>query len=163
MGFEDVVAVLGQAFNLELKVVQGTTVFEVASDDGGTKVQILLQNTGERNLVLMSADLGAVPPEGRERLFQSMLEANNLFSGTVGSTLALDAASGSARLQRYLPGDDLANNVMRILGAFIETALLWSRMIADYRPSADSPDEPAENPSDEWKPQGLGNFHVMQV
>ncbi len=24
MGFEDVVAVLGQAFNLELKVVQGT-------------------------------------------------------------------------------------------------------------------------------------------
>ena len=82
MGFEDVVAVLGQAFNLELKVVQGTTVFEVASDDGGTKVQILLQNTGERNLVLMSAD---------------------------------------------------------------------------------SPDEPAENPSDEWKPQGLGNFHVMQV
>jgi hypothetical protein len=49
MGFEDVVAVLGQAFNLELKVVQGTTVFEVASDDGGTKVQILLQDARERN------------------------------------------------------------------------------------------------------------------
>ena len=163
MSFEDIVAVLGQAFSLELKVVQDTTVFEVVSDDGGTKVQILLQNTGERNFVLISADLGEVPPEGREKLFQTMLEANNMFSGTVGSTLALDAASGSARLQRYVPGDDLANNVMGTLEPFIETALTWSRMIVDYRPSADSPDEPAENTSDEWKPQGLGNFHIMQV
>jgi DNA-binding ferritin-like protein (Dps family) len=91
MSFEDIVAVLGQAFSMELKVVQDTTVFEVVSDDGSTKVQILLQDTGERNLVLLSADLGEVPPEGREKLFQTMLEANNMFSGTVGSTLALDA------------------------------------------------------------------------
>lgn len=34
MSFEDVVAVLGQAFSLELKVVHDTTVFEVVSDDG---------------------------------------------------------------------------------------------------------------------------------
>ena len=163
MNFEDIVAVLGQAFSLELKVVQDTTVFEVVSDDGGTKVQILLQNTGERNLVLISADLGEVPPEGREKLFQTMLEANNMFSGTVGSTLALDAASGSARLQRYVSGDDLANNVMGALEPFIETALLWSRMITDYRPSVDSPDEPAGNPMDDWKMQGLGHFHIMQV
>ena len=160
MSFEDIVAVLGQAFGMELKVVQDTTVFEVASDDGSAKVQILLQDAGERNLVLLSADLGEVPPEGRERLFQTMLEANNMFSGTVGSTLALDAASGGARLQRYVPGDDLANNVMGTLEAFIETALTWSRMIADYRPSDDSS---GENTSDEWKPQGLGNFHIMQV
>jgi len=160
MSFEDIVAVLGQAFSLELKVVQDTTVFEVVSDDGSTKVQILLQDTGERNLVLLSADLGEVPPEGREKLFQTMLEANNMFSGTVGSALALDAASGSARLQRYVPGDDLANNVMGILEAFIETALLWSRMIADYRPSDDSP---GENASDGWEPHGLGSFHIMQV
>ena len=163
MSFEDIVAVLGQAFGMELKVVQDTTVFEVVSDDGGTKVQILLQAPGERNLVLLSADLGEVPPEGREKLFQTMLEANNMFSGTVGSVFALDAASGSARLQRYVPGDELANNVMGTLEAFIETALTWSRMIADYRPSDDSPDEPAEKAPDEWKPQGLGNFHIMQV
>ena len=145
MSFEDIASVLGQAFGLELKVVQDTTVFEVVSDDGSTKVQILLQDSGERNLVLMSADLGEVPPEGRERLFQTMLEANNVFSGTVGSTLALDAASGNARLQRYMPGDDLANNVMCTLEPFIETALLWSRMIADYRPSVDAPMEFTES------------------
>ena len=163
MSFEDIVAVLGQAFSLELKVVQDTTVFEVVNDDGSTKVQILLQNTGERNLVLISADLGEVPPEGREKLFQTMLEANNMFSGTVGSTLALDAASGRARLQRYVPGDDLANNVMGALEPFIETALTWSRLITDYRPSVDSPGEPAENQLDEWKTHGLGKIHIMQV
>ena len=163
MNFEDVAAVLGQAFGMELNVVQETTVFEVVSDDGGTKVQILLQNAGERNLVLMSADLGEVPPEGREKLFQTMLEANNAFSGTAGSTLALDAASGSARLQRYMPGDDLANNVTGAVESFIETALLWSRMIADYRPSADSPGKPAESPLDEGKMHGPGSFHVLQV
>ena len=146
MSFEDLASVLGQAFGLELKVVQDTTVFEVVSDDGSTKVQILLQDSGERNLVLMSADLGEVPPEGRERLFQTMLEANNMFSGTVGSTLALDAASGNARLQRYMSGDDLATNVMVTLEPFIETALLWSRMIADYRPSVDAPMEFTESP-----------------
>ena len=160
MSFGDIVAVLEQAFGMELKVVQDTTVFEIASDDGGTKVQILLQAPGERNLVLLSADLGEVPPEGREKLFQTMLEANNMFSGTVGSTLALDAASGSARLQRYVPGDDLANNVMGTLEPFIETALTWSRMIADYRPSDDSP---GEDTSDDWASHGQGNFHVMQV
>ena len=53
MSFEDIVAVLGQAFGLELKLVQDTTVFEVVSDDGRTKVQILLQDSGERNLVLI--------------------------------------------------------------------------------------------------------------
>lgn len=163
MRFEDIAAVLGQAFGMALKVVQDTTVFEVASDDGTAKVRILLQDAGERGLVLISADLGEVPPEGREKLFQTMLEANNMFSGTVGSTLALDAASGNARLQRYVPGDDLANNVTGVLEPFIETALLWSRMIADYRPSVDSPDEPAGDPLDEWKMQGLGSFHIMQV
>ena len=115
MVFEDIVAVLGRAFGLELEIVHDTTVFEVESDDGSTKVQVAIHYADERNLLLVSADLGEMPPEGREKLFQTMLEANNMFSGTVGSTLALDAASGSARLQRYVPGDDLANNVMGTL------------------------------------------------
>ena len=46
MCFEDVVEGLGRAFSLELTVVQGTTVFEAASKDSGTKVQMLVQNAG---------------------------------------------------------------------------------------------------------------------
>ena len=101
MVFEDIVAVLERAFKLELSVVQDATVFEVASEDGSTKVQVLLQSVSERKLVLLSADLGEPPPEGCEKLFRTMLEANNLFSGTAGATLALDQTSGRFRLQKY--------------------------------------------------------------
>lgn len=168
MSFEDIVAVLEQSFSIELKVVQDTTVFEVSSEDGRTTVQVLLQDASEQKLVLISANLGEVPPEGRETLFRTMLEANNMFSGTVGSTLALDAASGTARLQRYVAGENLANDVMGTLDSFIETALLWSRMISDYRPSSDSQDDSRQDSSsadsfDDWKIRGIGSFGMMQV
>ena len=149
--FEDIVEVLGRTFSLELKVVQGTTVFEVTSEDGGTKVQVLVQDVVERKLVLMSADLGEPPPDGGEKLYRTMLEANNLFSGTAGATLALDAATGRFRLQKYESPDGLANDAEAKLVSFIETALFWSRAIADFRPSG----EGLEIPSD--------GFHVMHV
>ena len=151
MCFEDIVAVLGRAFGFELKVVQDTTVFEVTSEDGGTKVQVLVQDVGERNLVLMSANLGEVPPDGVERLCRTMLEANNLFEGTAGATLALDAATGRFRLQKYESPDELANDAKEKVESFIETALFWSRAIADFRPSGDGPQTPSSD------------FHVMQV
>ena len=151
MSFEDIVAFIGRAFSLELKVVQDTTVFEVDSEDGGTKVQVVIQNVSERNAVLMFADLGEPPPDGGERLYRTMLEANNLFEGTAGSTLAFDAATGRFRLQRYESPDELSNDAMAKIESFIETALFWSRAIADFRPSADE----ADNHS--------GDFHVMQV
>lgn len=163
MGFEDIASFLSQSFGLDLKVVEDATVFEVASEDGSTKVQILMQDMSEQKFVLMSADLGEVPPEGRETLFRTMLEANNMFSGTVGATLALDAASGSARLQRYIAGDDLANDVMGNLEPFIETALVWSRMITNYRPAGDSSGDTSCNSPDEWKTSAPGTFRMMQV
>ena len=151
MSFDDIVSVLSRAFGLELKVVQDTTVFEVESEDGGTKVQVVIHYVGERKLVLMSADLGEPPPEGGERLYRTMLEANNLFEGTAGATLALDAATGRFRLQRYESPDELSNDAKAKIDSFIETALFWSRAIADFRPSGDE----ADNHS--------GDFHVMQV
>ena len=151
MSFDDIVSVLSHAFGLELKVVQDTTVFEVDSEDGSTKVQVVIHYVSERRLVLMSADLGEPPPEGGERLFRTMLEANNLFEGTVGATLALDAATGRFRLQRYESPDEFSNDTKAIVESFLETALFWSRAIADFRPSEEEPEAPS------------GDFHVMHV
>ena len=150
MVFEDVVAVLERAFKLELSVVNDTTVFEVASEDGGTKVQVLVQNVDERKLVLLSADIGEPPPEGCEKLFRTMLEANNLFSGTAGATLALDPAAGRFRLQKYESPDELANDAEGRIVSFIETALVWSRSIADFRPSGE-------------EGESHGDFRAIQV
>ena len=151
MSFDDIVSVLSHAFGLELKVVQDTTVFEVDSEDGSTKVQVVIHYVSERRLVLMSADLGEPPPEGGERLFRTMLEANNLFEGTVGATLALDAATGRFRLQRYESPDEFSNDTKAIVESFLETALFWSRAIADFRPSDEEPEAPS------------GDFHMMHV
>ncbi len=151
MIFEEIASILENAFHLELKVVEDSTAFEVASEDGGTKVRVLIQSEDERNLVLMSADLGGLPPEGAERLCRILLEANNLFSQTAGATLALDSAAQRFRLQKYESPDELANDVEKKIVSFIETALFWSRAIADYRPS-----EVREDASHE-------DFRMMQV
>ena len=151
MSFDDIVSVLSRAFGLELKVVQDTTVFEVDSEDGSTKVQVVIHYVSERKLVLMSADLGEPPPEGGERLYRTMLEVNNLFEGTVGATLALDAATGRFRLQRYESPDEFSNDIKAIVESFIETALFWSRAIADFRPTGEEPEVPS------------GDFHMMHV
>ncbi len=137
MRFDEIVSALERAFSLELAVVDETTVFDVASEDGGTKVQVLIQNVDERNKVFVSADLGEPPPEGLEKLLRTMMEANNLFAGTAGATLALDAATGRFRLQKYVSHGDLDANIEASMEEFIETALFWSRSIADYRPSSD--------------------------
>ena len=151
MCFEDIVSVLERAFGLELKFVQDTTVFDVDSEDGGTKVQVAIHYVSERKLVLMSADLGEPPPEGGERLCRTILEANNLFEGTAGATLALDAATGRFRLQMYESPDELSNDAKAKVDSFIETALFWSRAIADYRPTGEEPEAPP------------GDFHMMHV
>ncbi len=157
MTFDDIVALLKQSFGLELKVVEGTTVFEVVSEDGGTKVKVLMQNVGEYNKVLLSADLGEPPQGGSEALFRTMLEANNLYGGTTGGTLALDSASGHCRLQKYESSDEFANDPVNRLQTFIETALNWSRLIADHRPGlADEDIDPGEMRS-------VGAFTMMQV
>lgn len=134
MVFEDIIAVVERMLKVELAVVQGTTVFEVAGEDGG-RVQVLVQDESERHRVLLSADLGEPPPEGEATLFRTMLEANNLFSGTAGATLALDAATGRFRLQKAEIPEELANDVDGHLVAFIETALNWRRAIEDFRPA----------------------------
>lgn len=157
MTFDDIVALLKQSFGLELKVVEGTTVFEVASEDGGTKVKVLMQNVGEYNKVLLSADLGEPPQGGSEALFRTMLEANNLFVGTAGASLALDSASGRCRLQKHEPSDEFANDPVNRLETFIETALNWSRLIADHRPGLTDEDiDPGEM-------RRGGAFTMMQV
>ncbi len=151
MKFDEIVATLERAFSLELATVDGTTVFEVASEDGGTKVQVSIQNVDQHQKVLMSADIGEPPPEGLETLLRSMMEANNLFEGTAGATLAMDAATGRFRLQAYESQDVLGDSLVARMETFIETALFWSRTIADYRPSSEE---------EETVPHAIGDIRV---
>ena len=158
MVFEDIIAVIERMLKMELAVVQGTTVFEVAGEDGG-QIRVLVQDESERHRVLLSADLGEPPPEGAEKLFRTMLEANNLFTGTAGATLALDAATGRFRLQKAELPDELANDLDGRLVSFIETALNWRRAIEDFRSAGDGDPDAGD---DEVVAPG-GGFGMFQV
>ncbi|MBR4251540.1 MAG: type III secretion system chaperone [Kiritimatiellae bacterium] len=60
---------------------------------------------------------GRAPPEGREALYKTLLEANDLFAGTLGATLSLNPANGRIRLQRFDDGTvfgDIKDNGKRL-------------------------------------------------
>ena len=62
-----------------------------------------------------------------------------------------DAATGRFRLQKYESPDELSNDAKAKVELFIETALFWSRAIADFRSSGEGPETPS------------AGFHIMQV
>ena len=137
MNFEEAVRTAGVALGVEFTVENGTCAF-FAGDDDKNGVTILMHEVAEHNIMLTTADLGELPLQGRERLYRAMLEANNIFMGTGGSTLSLEAASDHVLLQRFDHLESFARQgAGQMVAGFIETALSWRRIIRDFRPEAE--------------------------
>ena len=101
MTFEDAIAALGAEFGVELSGEGGTASFEVASGDGDFEpVNVTLTYEPEDETLLVSADAGAVDLEGGDEPLLWMLEANHMFSGTMGASFCVD--DGHAKLQRRI-------------------------------------------------------------
>ena len=97
MTFEDAIAALGAEFGVELSGEGGTAGFEVASEDGDFEpVDVTLTYEPEGEMLLVSVDVGAVDPEGGDEPLLKMLEANHMFSGTMGASFCVD--DGRAKL-----------------------------------------------------------------
>lgn len=156
MTFQDLTAAIGAAFGTEIAVVDETCAFAVGgADEGAPCVEVMLQGVPERDLVLFSADLGEVPPDGDARLYRTLLGANHFFAQTAGATLSLDAAANRLRLQKYEHPDELANDIEKTLSSFLDAALNWAKTIADYRAGGSG-----EEGRDKRVPPAFG---VMQV
>lgn len=101
MTFEDAIAALGAEFGVALSDEDGTASFEVASGDGDFEpVNVTLTYEPEDETLLVSADAGAVDLEGGDEPLLWMLEANHMFSGTMGASFCVD--DGHAKLQRRI-------------------------------------------------------------
>ena len=101
MTFEDAIAALGAEFGVALSDEDGTASFEVASGDGDFEpVDVTLTYEPEDEMLLVSADAGAVDLEGGDEQLLWMLEANHMFSGTMGASFCVD--DGRAKLQRRI-------------------------------------------------------------
>ena len=139
MTFPQLLAALSEKLELELVDEGGATAIEI---DGTT---IVLQEAGD-GLLLMHADLGEIPPDRRESLASAALQANYLYQGTGGSTLAANPSDGHLHLQRYnwLDRSD-ADKSLDALSRFADTAFRWKELLSA---PLEAPAEEAGAPSD---------------
>ena len=125
MTFGELIDGLGKNLGIELADEGGATAVEV---DG---IPVVLHMAND-DLLLIHADLGEIAPESRERVFAAAMEANFLYQGTGGSTLAVDSRDGHLHLQKYNWLDRLdAEKAAADIARFAETANVWMKLVAE--------------------------------
>ena len=136
MTFGELIDVLGKRLGVEIEDAGGAAALEI---DGET---VVLQDAGE--LLLVRAEVGEIPADGREGILASAMEANFLYQGTGGATLAVNPADGRLHLQKYNWMERLdAESVLAAIGNMADTAAAWRRVLADYRSSSWRPETSA--------------------
>ena len=138
MTFGELIGGLGKNLGIELTDEGGATAVEV---DG---IPVVLHAAND-DLLLIHADLGEIAPDSRERVLAAAMEANFLYQGTGGSTLAIDSRDGHLHLQKYNWLDRLdAEKAATDIARFAETANVWMKLVAETE--AGTPAD-AEDPS----------------
>lgn len=126
MTFGELIDVLGKRLGVEIEDAGGAFALEI---DGET---VILQDAGE--LLLVRAEVGEIPADGREGILASAMEANFLYQGTGGATLAVNPADGMLHLQKYNWMERIdAESALAAIGNMADTAAAWRRILADYR------------------------------
>ena len=131
MEFKELVKALGEKLGIELDGTEGACGLDV---DGTT---VILQDAGE--MLLVRGEIGEPPPQDMESLFRAVLDANFLYQGTGGATIARSPENGLLVLQKYdwLERTD-ADRALATVTRFAETLAAWRRILADYRPQESS-------------------------
>ena len=136
MTFGELIDVLGKRLGVEIEDAGGAAALEV---DGET---VILQDAGE--LLLVRAEVGEIPADGREGILASAMEANFLYQGTGGATLAVNPADGMLHLQKYNWMERIdAESALAAIGNMANIAAAWHRVLADYRSSSWRPETSA--------------------
>ena len=138
MTFGELIDGLGKNLGIELTDEGGATAVEV---DG---IPVVLHAAND-DLLLMHADLGEIAPENRDRVFAAAMEANFLYQGTGGSTLAVDSRDGHLHLQKYNWLDRLdAEKAVTDIARFADAVKTWKGLLSETAASASAA---AEGPS----------------
>ncbi len=123
---------LGEKLGIEIADEGGAAAVEV---DG---VPVVLQLAGD-DILLLHVDIGEIAPDRRDAVAASALEANFLYQGTGGATLAVNPRDGHLHLQKYNWLDRLdAEKGFSGLTRFAETALAWRKLLHAPAAATDS-------------------------
>ena len=106
------------------------------------EMKVSFMHVAEGARLLLFADVGELPEEGRDGLLLAALKANYLFRGTAGATLAVRPDSSVLFLGRTLGLDGLSyEDFVQALSDFTTTLAEWKRLLADYRPDGSTPED----------------------
>ncbi len=122
MTFRELMDELSRRLDIEVEDEGGASAVEI---DG----LVIFMVGANDDLLLLHADLGEIPPDVREAVVDAAMEANFLYQGTGGCTLAVNPHDGHLQLQKYnwlerLDGDKMINTLER----FANTAAIWRKM-----------------------------------
>ena len=147
MTFGEMIDGIGKNLGVELVDEGGAAAVQV---DGNP---VILQMAGD-DLVLVHADLGEMAPENRDRVLAAAMEANFLYQGTGGATLAVDPRSSHLYLQKYNWLDRLdAEKAVTSLTRFADTVQAWKGIVAETRAYAPAEaDDLSEPPPGSFMP-----------
>ena len=125
MNFSKIIKKLSTVLDAELENSGGICGIEI---DG---IPVIMQDCND--LILLRADLGALPEKNRERLLSASLEANFLYQGTGGCTLAIDGDTDHLCIQRYDFNERLNSpeDIAIMIQKFIYACKIWKSMLDD--------------------------------
>ena len=130
MAFGEVIDGIGENLGLEL------------SDEGGAAAVLvdgnpIILNMADDDLLLIHADIGEIAPDNRDRVHAAAMEANFLYQGTGGATLAVDPNNGHLHIQKYNWLDRLdVDKAVESLTRFADTVQTWKGLVAEAMSSA---------------------------
>ena len=155
MTFEKIIETLGKRLGIELENAGGAVAVEV---DGEA---VVLQDAGEH--LLLRAEIGEIPADAKEKILSSAMEANYLYQGTGGATLAVNPADGVLHLHKYNWMERLeVETLVDAIDKVADTAAAWRRILADSRHVASPGGMPPPDAGGDarWR---LGTNDFMQV
>ena len=141
MTFGEVIDGIGKNLGVELVDEGGAAAVQV---DGNA---VILQMASD-DLLLIHADIGEIPPENRDRVHAAAMEANFLYQGTGGATLAVDPHSGHLHLQKYNWLDRLdVEKAMTSLTRFADTMNTWKGLVVETMANASAASDVPSTPT----------------
>lgn len=125
---------LGKRLETEVEDAGGAAAVEIDGTD------VVLQDAGE--LLLLRAEVGEIPEDGKAEILASAMKANFLYQGTGGATLAVNPADGMLHIHKYNWMERMdAETVLDALDKLADAANAWRKILADYSPDAVAADD----------------------
>ena len=142
----------------------------VMPDAGGAyhlaidEMNVSFMSIAESGQLVIWGEVAEPPPEGRELLYQVLMESMFMGRATGGAAFSIDAGSGKIFLQRMEALSALDVELFtKMLEKFVNVLEEWRKIVADFRPAAQEMARKAADDAAADRQGGMGMNGFMQV